>query len=62
MTLVTFGFSIPLLLLLSEARNFLGVVTFGWLKRVLYMGTSQNKVAKNVKEILLKKGNVYPKL
>ena len=48
-------------MLLSEARYFLGVVTFGWLKRVLYMGTSKNKVAKNVKGVLLKKGNLYPK-
>ena len=32
---ITFEFDILPLLLLSEARSFQGVVTFGWLKRVL---------------------------
>ena len=54
-TLVTFGFSTLLLSQLLEARFFRGIVTFGWLKRVLHMGTSKNKSAKNVKGILFEK-------
>ena len=56
----------PLLpLLLSEAHYFQGVVTFGWLKHVLHMGNSKNKIARNVKQILIEKRhkcNVYPVL
>ena len=58
----TFGFSTLLLLLLSEARYFWGIVTFEWHKHVLHMGTSKNKIAKKMKGILLKKGSVYPVL
>ena len=56
MTLITLEFSILLLSMLLEARYFQrggggggggGVVlTFGWLKRVLHIGTSKNKIAK----------------
>ena len=49
MTLITLEFSILLLPMLLEARYFQGgggVLTFGWLKRVLHMGTSKNKIAK----------------
>ena len=41
---------------------FWGVVTFGWLKCVLHMGTSKIKSQKMWKEYFLKKGNVYPVL
>ena len=51
-TIVTFGFFTLLISLLSE------VVTFGWLKRALHMGTSKNKMAKNVKGILFEKKKV----
>ena len=36
----------------QRLTTFWGVVTFGWLKRVLHMGDSKNKIAKNVKGIL----------
>ena len=36
----------------QRLTTFWGVVTFGWLKRVLHMGDSENKIAKNVKGIL----------
>ena len=49
MTLVNFGFSTLLLSLLSEACYSWGIVTLGLLKRVLHMGTSENKIMKNVK-------------
>ena len=55
MTHNTFGFSTLLLPLLSEARYFQSVITFGRLKCVLHMGTSKNKIAKNVKGILFEK-------
>ena len=58
-TLVTFGFSTLLLSQLLESRFFRGIVTFGWLKRVLHMGTSKNKIAKNVKGILFDKKVMY---
>ena len=64
-TVVTFGFSTLLLLLLSQAHNVQGVVTFRWLKHVLHMGNSKNKIAKNLKGILFEKRhkcNVYPVL
>ena len=48
MTLVNFGFSTLLLSLLLEACYSWGIVTLGLLKRVLHMGTSENKIAKNV--------------
>ena len=46
-----------LVMLLSDlapfcCHYFQGVVTFGWLKRVLHMGNSKNKIAKNLKGIL----------
>ena len=49
MTLITLEFSILMLSMLLEARYFQGgggVLTFGWLKRVLHMGTSKNEIAK----------------
>ena len=49
MTLVNFGFSTLLLSLLLEACYSWGIITLGLLKRVLHMGTSENKIAKNVK-------------
>ena len=64
-TVVTFGFSTLLLSLLSQAHNFQGVITFGWLKHVLHMGNSKNKIPKNLKGILFEKRhkcNVYPVL
>ena len=51
----TFGFSTLLLLLLSEARYFWGIVTFEWHKHVLHMGTSKNKIAKK------NEGNTFEK-
>ena len=58
MTHVTVRFSTHLLSLLSGGRY------FGRPKRILHMGTSKNKIAKNVnlKEYFLRKGNVYPVL
>ena len=50
-TLVTFGFSTLPLSLLSEARYFCGVVTFGWLNYKTC--TQHGHFQKNVK-----KGNV----
>ena len=42
-----------------EARYFRGVVTFGWLKRVLHMGTSKSKIAKKCERNTLEKKVVY---
>ena len=50
---VTFGFSTLLLSLI------LGVVTFGWLKRVLHMSTLKNKTVRNMKGILFEKKVMY---
>ena len=61
-TLVAFGFSTLPLSLLSEARYFWGVVTFGWLKRVLNMGTFKKMWKKamyrNVKQIIINKPRI----
>ena len=61
-TLVTFGFSTLPLSLLSEARYFWGVVTFGRLKRVLNMGTFKKMWKKamyrNVKQIIINKPRI----
>ena len=63
-TLVTFGFSTLPLSLLSEARYFWGVVTFGWLKRVLNMGTFKKMwkrqcIGMSNKSLLINLGSVW---
>ena len=50
-----------LVMLLSDLAPFCyhyfqGVVTFGWLTRVLHMGNTKTKIAKRGKEYFLRKG------